>query len=145
MTIQAQIIDLVRRLQRELGMAVIWITHDLGVVAGMCERVNVMYAGLVIETAAATQLFARPQHPYTIGLLGSIPRLDASDERLQPIPKVCRPIDVIRRGCPFRRAAASMSTFAASEVPQLVEVERGHRRMLPGPPKTLGGEPGRAG
>lgn len=75
-TIQAQIVDLVKRLQEEIGMAVIWITHDLGVVAGIADRINVMYAGYVIESGTIKELYADPRHPYTLGLLGSIPRLD---------------------------------------------------------------------
>ncbi len=75
-TIQAQIIDLVNRLQDKLGMAIIWITHDLGVVAGLAQRVNVMYGGYIVEQATVDELYANPQHPYTIGLLGSLPRLD---------------------------------------------------------------------
>ncbi len=76
-TIQAQIMDLVKRLRQELGMAVIWITHDLGVVAGLAQRVIVMYGGFIIEEALVHELYANPSHPYTIGLLGSLPRLDA--------------------------------------------------------------------
>jgi len=76
-TIQAQIMDLVRRLRDELGMAIIWITHDLGVVAGLAQRVLVMYGGLIIEEAPVNELFANPQHPYTLGLIGSLPRVDA--------------------------------------------------------------------
>ena len=75
-TIQAQILELLRELQRELGTALILITHDLGVVAGMRDRVNVMYAGTIVETGAAEQIFAAPRHPYTLGLLRSMPRLD---------------------------------------------------------------------
>ena len=75
-TIQAQIVDLVLRLQRELGMAVIWITHDLGIVAGIADRVIVMYAGRVAEAAGLDDLYEAPRHPYTIGLLGATPRLD---------------------------------------------------------------------
>ena len=75
-TIQAQIIDLVRRLRDELGMAIIWITHDLGVVASLAQRVIVMYGGFIIEEAPVKELFANPQHPYTLGLLGSLPRVD---------------------------------------------------------------------
>jgi oligopeptide transport system ATP-binding protein len=75
-TIQAQITDLVRRLRDELGMAIIWITHDLGVVAGLARRVMVMYGGFIIEEAPVQELYSNPQHPYTIGLLGSLPRVD---------------------------------------------------------------------
>jgi oligopeptide transport system ATP-binding protein len=77
-TIQAQITELVRRLRDELGMAIIWITHDLGVIAGLARRVSVMYGGYLIEEALVNELYANPQHPYTIGLLGSLPRLDSS-------------------------------------------------------------------
>ena len=75
-TIQAQIMDLVKRLRNELGMAIVWITHDLGVVAGLAQRVLVMYGGYIIEEASVNELFANPQHPYTIGLIGSLPRVD---------------------------------------------------------------------
>jgi oligopeptide/dipeptide ABC transporter ATP-binding protein len=77
-TIQAQIMDLVRRLRDELGMAIIWITHDLGVVAGLAQRVLVMYGGFIIEEALVNDLFSNPQHPYTLGLIGSLPRVDES-------------------------------------------------------------------
>ena len=76
-TIQAQILELLRTLVAERDTALIMITHDLGVVAGMCERVNVMYAGMFVETGTADRLFAQPRHPYTLGLLQSVPRLDA--------------------------------------------------------------------
>lgn len=75
-TIQAQIVELVKRLRDEIGMAIIWITHDLGIVAGLAQRVLVMYGGYIIEEAQVKELYANPQHPYTIGLLGSLPRLD---------------------------------------------------------------------
>ena len=78
-TIQAQIMDLVKRLRNELGMAIIWITHDLGVVAGLAQRVMVMYGGFIIEEAQVEELFANPAHPYTIGLIGSLPRVDQTE------------------------------------------------------------------
>jgi len=80
-TIQAQITDLIKRLRSELGMAIIWITHDLGVVAGLAQRVIVMYGGHIIEEAQVNELFANPAHPYTIGLIGSLPRVDDNDQR----------------------------------------------------------------
>ena len=80
-TIQAQIVDLVKRLRDELGMAIIWITHDLGIVAGLAQRVMVMYAGFIIEEAPVKELYANPQHPYTLGLLNSLPRLDRGKRR----------------------------------------------------------------
>ena len=80
-TIQAQIVDLVKRLRDELGMAIIWITHDLGIIAGLADRVNVMYGGLIIEAAPVKPLYAAPLHPYTQGLLHSLPRMDETEQR----------------------------------------------------------------
>jgi oligopeptide transport system ATP-binding protein len=101
-TIQAQIVDLVKRLTRERGTSVIWISHDLGVVAGLCDRVNVMYAGNVVESGPIRELFHRPSHGYTLGLMGSTPRVDGkSGHRLTPIegmpPSLIGPIPL----CPF--------------------------------------------
>ncbi len=101
-TIQAQIIDIVKRLRRELGMAIIWITHDLGVIAGLADRINVMYAGFIIETAAVKEIFGNPLHPYTLGLLGSIPRLDeVRKEKLTPIDGLPPDLISMPKGCPF--------------------------------------------
>jgi oligopeptide transport system ATP-binding protein len=101
-TIQAQIIDLVKRLTRERGTSVIWISHDLGVVAGLCDRVNVMYAGTVVESGPIRELFHRPGHGYTLGLMDSTPRVDeTAGHRLRPIeglpPNLIDPITL----CPF--------------------------------------------
>ena len=85
-TIQAQIVDLVKKLRDELGMAIIWITHDLGVVAGLADRMIVMYAGMIVEEAAVKELYGNPRHPYTRGLLASLPRLDeVTGEKLESI------------------------------------------------------------
>ncbi len=101
-TIQAQILELLRSLVSELDTALIMITHDLGVVAGMCERVNVMYAGLIVETGPATRLFAQPRHPYTLGLLQSVPRIDAGRRQaLQPIPGTPPNMLNAPAACPF--------------------------------------------
>jgi oligopeptide transport system ATP-binding protein len=126
-TIQAQILDLLRGLVAERDTALILITHDLGVVAGMCERVNVMYAGMFMETGSASQLFARPRHPYTLGLLQSIPRLDATrKERLQPIHGA--PRDMLRppSACPFQPRCRFEVEQSSLEVPRLKEIEPGH-------------------
>jgi oligopeptide transport system ATP-binding protein len=126
-TIQAQILDLLRELVREQETALILITHDLGVVAGMCERVNVMYAGMFMETGRAEQLFAAPRHPYTLGLLESIPRLDAARrEQLKPIAGA--PRDMLRppSACPFQPRCRFEVEQSRQEVPPLVEVEPGH-------------------
>ena len=101
-TIQAQIIELVRRLRDELGMAIIWITHDLGVIAGLARRVSVMYGGYLIEEALVNELYANPQHPYTIGLLGSLPRLDSTrHQRLYSIEGLPPVLYERPNACPF--------------------------------------------
>jgi len=101
-TIQAQILELLKSLVRESGTALIMITHDLGVVAGMCDTINVLYAGRVVETASRRPLFAEPRHPYTVGLLGSIPRLDgAREDKLRPIPGSVRDVLPWPDGCAF--------------------------------------------
>jgi oligopeptide transport system ATP-binding protein len=101
-TVQAQILELLARLKRELGMAIALITHDLGVVAGLCERVMVMYAGRAVEVAPAGPLFAAPQHPYTEGLLRSMPRLDAAtDGELAVIPGQPPNLQALPAGCVF--------------------------------------------
>ena len=101
-TIQAQILELLRALVVDSGAALILITHDLGVVAGLCERVNVMYAGRIVESASRRELFARPRHPYTTGLLASVPRLDqARGTPLQPIPGSPRDTLPWTQGCAF--------------------------------------------
>jgi oligopeptide transport system ATP-binding protein len=126
-TIQAQILNLLRDLVAERDTALILITHDLGVVAGMCERVNVMYAGMFMETGNAEHLFARPRHPYTLGLLQSIPRLDATrKERLTPIHGA--PRDMLRppSSCPFQPRCRFEVEQSREEVPQLREIEPGH-------------------
>jgi oligopeptide transport system ATP-binding protein len=126
-TIQAQILDLLKKLVQERETALILITHDLGVVAGMCERVNVMYAGLFMETGSAEQLFGRPRHPYTLGLLQSVPRLDAERKaKLQPIEG--SPRDMLREpdACPFQPRCRYEVEQSRQEVPPLREVEPGH-------------------
>jgi oligopeptide/dipeptide ABC transporter ATP-binding protein len=126
-TIQAQILDLLRALVAERDTALVLITHDLGVVAGMCERVQVMYAGMTMETGSAEQVFATPRHPYTLGLLQSVPRLDTPrGRRLQPIEGA--PRDMLRppSACPFAPRCTYEVEQSRQEVPPLVEVEPGH-------------------
>jgi oligopeptide transport system ATP-binding protein len=127
-TIQAQIVDLVKRLQEELGMAVIWITHDLGVVARIAQRVIVMYAGFIIEDAKIVDLYGSPRHPYTIGLLGSLPRLDAArGSKLFSIPG--QPPDLIDLppGCPFAPRCGFATERCLQENPHLEQVGVDHR------------------
>ena len=101
-TIQAQIVDLTRRLRDELGMAVIWITHDLGVVARLAQRVIVMYAGFIIEQSPVNDLYAHPMHPYTLGLLGSLPRVDDQERRRLTAIRGAPPLLFQKPvGCPF--------------------------------------------
>jgi oligopeptide/dipeptide ABC transporter ATP-binding protein len=127
-TIQAQILNLLRELVAEENAALILITHDLGVVAGMCERVNVMYAGMFMETGSARQLFARPRHPYTLGLLQSIPRLDATRKaQLQPIPGAPRDMLAPPAACPFQPRCRFEVEASSQEVPPLEEIEPGHK------------------
>ena len=102
-TIQAQILDLLNRLRVDLGMAVIMITHDLGIVAGLCDRINVMYAGYIVEKARTEELFANPRHPYTLGLLQSIPRVDQSiRQKLIPIEGFPPDLTTLGGSCPFQ-------------------------------------------
>jgi len=125
-TIQAQILDLMRGLRHDTGTAIILITHDLGVVAEMADDVAVMYAGQIVERAAVRDLFARPEHPYTVGLLGSIPRLDEKRERLPSIegrvPDMTRPPD----GCRFAARCPFVEPECIAAPPVLVEVAPGH-------------------
>jgi oligopeptide transport system ATP-binding protein len=126
-TIQAQILDVLRALVRELGTALILITHDLGVVAGTCERVNVMYGGMFMETGSAEQIFGRPRHPYTLGLLQSVPRLDAvRSARLQPIEGVPRDMLSPPQACPFQPRCRYEVEDSRLHVPPLRELEPGH-------------------
>jgi oligopeptide/dipeptide ABC transporter ATP-binding protein len=126
-TIQAQIMDLVRRLQGELGLAVIWITHDLGIIARLARRVVVMYAGSIVEAAAVRDLFRDPRHPYTQGLLQSLPRLDLDEARLHPISG--QPPDLVRLppGCAFAPRCAWATDQCRRAAPPLELVAAGHQ------------------
>ncbi|MCE6076916.1 oligopeptide/dipeptide ABC transporter ATP-binding protein [Agrobacterium vitis] len=119
-TVQAQIMRLLRDLQAEFGMAMILVTHDLGVVAGSCERVLVLYGGRVMETGPAEALFASPSHPYTQGLLRAIPRVDREDERLRTIPGVPPNMMNMPRGCPFS-PRCDYAIAACNEAPRQLE------------------------
>jgi oligopeptide/dipeptide ABC transporter ATP-binding protein len=125
-TIQAQILDLMRGLQRETGAAIILITHDLGVVAEMADEVLVMYAGQVVEQASAQALFSQPQHPYTVGLLGSVPQLDEPRARLAAIAgQLPNPLDW-PPGCRFAARCPFAQARCREKVPLLREVEPRH-------------------
>ncbi|MEN6478381.1 MAG: ABC transporter ATP-binding protein [Anaerolineales bacterium] len=122
-TIQAQIIDLVRELRDKLGMAIIWITHDLGIVAGLVQRVQVMYAGYVVERAEVHEFYAHPRHPYSVGLMRSLPRLD-EETRTKLIPIEGLPPDLIALplGCPFYARCSHRVERCLDEMPPLREV-----------------------
>ncbi|MDI7275604.1 MAG: ABC transporter ATP-binding protein, partial [Anaerolineae bacterium] len=127
-TIQAQIIDIVKRLKRELGMAIIWITHDMGVVAGLADRVIVMYAGYVIEHAEVKELYGDPRHPYTMGLLRSIPRLDAERKaKLTPIDGLPPDLIDLPPACPFAPRCSYAIERCLVENPRLETVARQHQ------------------
>jgi oligopeptide/dipeptide ABC transporter ATP-binding protein len=126
-TIQAQIVDLVKRLREELGMAIIWITHDLGVVARLAQRVVVMYAGYVIEEAPVRELYGHPTHPYTRGLLGSLPKLTGDDrERLTAIEGTPPLLYKKPVACPFAQRCAYRFERCV-ENPPLMSVGVNHR------------------
>ena len=126
-TIQAQILDLISDLQQRLGLAVLLITHDLGVVAGLCDRVAVMYAGKLVEMGAADELFAQPGHPYTAGLLNSTPRVDLVMPRLVSIDGA--PPDLVDppTGCPFAARCSLAVTQCLDAMPGLKSFESGRK------------------
>jgi peptide/nickel transport system ATP-binding protein len=129
-TVQAQILDLLKDLQREFGSAIIMITHDLGVVAEVADEVVVMYAGRAVETGTVRDVFYRPSHPYTWGLLESIPRLDHQRDRLTAIPGSPPSLAVLAEGCAFRQRCGHASAVAdglcASQAPLPIEIAAGH-------------------
>jgi oligopeptide/dipeptide ABC transporter ATP-binding protein len=125
-TIQAQILDLLRELVAERDTALIMITHDLGVVAGICERVKVMYAGTFVESGSADQFFATPRHPYTLGLLESVPRLDTRRlTALNPIAGQPRNMLEAPSSCPFAPRCRFRQSRCDAELPLLREVDAG--------------------
>jgi peptide/nickel transport system ATP-binding protein len=123
-TTQAQILSLMKRLQEDFGSAIIMITHDLGVVAEIADDIVVMYAANVVEQAEVHDLFHRPQHPYTWGLMGSLPRLDADVERLTQIPG--QPPSLLRppNGCRFHPRCPYVMEVCKTMVPQLLPTQR---------------------
>ena len=125
-TIQAQILDLLRRLRAETGMAIMLITHDLGVVAEMADEVIVMYAGRIVEQAPVGALFAEPQHPYTIGLMGSIPQLHLDQDRLAAIEGQVPSPTAPPAGCRFHPRCPFVEPECRAAEPPLVEIAPGH-------------------
>ncbi|WP_352844284.1 ABC transporter ATP-binding protein [Mesorhizobium sp. M0644] len=126
-TIQAQILELVKKLRQEIGMSIIWITHDLGVVAGIADRVMVMYGGLVVECAAVDDLYANPRHPYTRALLDTLPRPDhAGQERLKSVVGQPPHLTAFSTGCPFAPRCTHVFDRCRVERPPLMPVREGH-------------------
>ncbi len=126
-TIQAQILELMMELKEKLGMAIIMITHDLGVVASMCERIAVMYAGRIVEYGTAEDIFYNPKHQYTKGLIRSIPRLDTKEhERLVPIEGT--PVDMLNppKGCPFAPRCEECMKICLREMPPVTTFSETH-------------------
>lgn len=125
-TIQAQILDLMRKLKTEREMSLMLITHDLGVVAEMCDRVVVMYAGKVVEQGDVRSIFRNPTHPYTQGLLRSIPKLEGRQERLSSIPGAVPSIEKMPSGCRFAARCEFATLQCVQEQPELLPVTPGH-------------------
>jgi len=125
-TIQAQIIDLVKRLRDKIGMAIIWISHDLGVVAGLADTVQVMYAGTVVERGPVGEIFRDTRHPYTLGLKGALPRVDRRGERLVSIEGTPPDMRTKPTSCPFAPRCAYRVDRCTQEMPVLEPVAEGH-------------------
>ena len=126
-TIQAQILELMQQLQKELGMAIIMITHDLGVVAQMCDEIVVMYAGSYCERGTADEIFYNPKHEYTKGLLRSIPTMDTMGQKLEPITGT--PIDLLNlpEGCPFAPRCDSAMKICIKQAPESMDINEWHK------------------
>lgn len=126
-TIQAQILELMKRLKKERQSSIMLITHDLGVVAEMCDRVVVMYAGQVVEEADVRTLFRSPNHPYTVGLMKSMPAIAAGEERLQSIPGVVPAASDMPSGCRFAPRCPHVMKICKEQAPDLLQVEESHK------------------
>ena len=131
-TIQAQILDLIRELQAKTGMAVVLITHDLGIVASLCQRLMVMYGGLIMETGSIEDIFYRPMHPYTRALLRSVPAIDEeADERLIPIDGQAPSLIDPPSGCPFAPRCPMREPSCEAQIPDFIEYGEGRRARCP--------------
>jgi len=138
-TVQAQIMDLLLDLQRQNGMGIVLITHDLGVVAEVADRIAVMYAGSIVETGGIEQVFTRPAHPYTDGLMSSVPRVDQIGSRLSPILGSPPSLSAIPPGCSFHPRCPRAEAVCAVEAPALREVAGGRRSACHFAEDVLGG------
>lgn len=126
-TIQAQILDLLRELQQKTGMAMQFITHDLGVISEIADRVIVMYAGAVVEEASVGEIFKNPRHPYTRGLLRSIPKLDIVQDKLSTIEGVVPALNALPKGCRFQNRCSNVRDECRAMSPKLTVVAEGHK------------------
>ncbi len=125
-TIQAQYLELLKDLQREFGMSLVFITHDFGIVANMCDRVAVMYAGQIVESAPVRDIFYRPAHPYTAALLRAVPRLETKVDRLTSIPGQPPRLDQLPTGCRFAPRCARADDLCVQDEPPLLAVDDSH-------------------
>jgi oligopeptide/dipeptide ABC transporter ATP-binding protein len=125
-TVQAQILELMRELGRELGTSIILITHDLGVVAEMCDQILVMYAGQIVERADRSVLFTQPRHPYTLGLLDAMPQIGGGRRPLRAIPGAVPAPGKLPPGCPFHPRCAHARPVCGADAPPLAALEAGH-------------------
>lgn len=126
-TIQAQVLDLMNNLKEEFNTAMILITHDLGVVSEVCDKVAIMYAGEIIETASLKQLFENPKHPYTLGLFGSIPNLEEAANRLNPIKGLMPDPTDLPKGCTFHPRCPYATEVCSKQAPKNTKIEDGHK------------------
>jgi peptide/nickel transport system ATP-binding protein len=126
-TIQAQVLELMRRLRQEFHTSMLLITHDLGVVAEVCDKVAIMYAGTVVEYAEVVSLFENPKHPYTVGLMGSIPSLDEDVDRLNPIKGLMPDPTDLPRGCKFHPRCPKAADICSKQIPAFTTLEGGHQ------------------
>lgn len=125
-TIQAQILNLIKQLQEKMQMSVLLITHDLGIIAENCDRVIVMYAGQILEIAEVNELFDRPSHPYTMGLLQAIPRMDSKTDKLYSIPGTVPRANEMPTGCAFAPRCSYTCEKCLNDNPEMIEVSKGH-------------------
>lgn len=126
-TIQAQILDLMRDIKTKRNAAIVFITHDLGVVAEMCDKVAVMYAGKVVEYTDVYSLFKNPQHPYTIGLINSIPKIEVKQDRLEPIDGQPPNLVNLPRGCSFASRCKEVQAICHTKDPEITTIKPGHQ------------------
>ena len=127
MTIQAQILELLKELKDKIHMGIVFITHDLGVVSDICDSISVMYAGTIVESGSSDQIFYEPRHPYTWGLLASVPKID-TDEHQRLIPIEGNPVDLINppKGCPFAPRCKHCMKICIDQAPPQCQVGEGH-------------------